>query len=152
MGHTWAITELEAEVFEVKLTRIWGVVAPFRVSVNNGGLDLRAPVSQDVELRVSASAFDTRNCAQYALHEIGPNLSFLRCNDFFDLLEPTQTLLGDYWTSAPKDIRELQNQWMPVFRRCCWLCGCDIEASAHEKAVWIQGFSREELDAWDLKM
>ncbi len=42
--------------------------------------------------------------------------------------------------------------WLPLFRRNCWLSGCDIEASAHEKAEWIQGFTREELEAWNLKI
>ncbi|BCM89381.1 hypothetical protein IAD21_01227 [Abditibacteriota bacterium] len=43
------------------------------------------------------------------------------------------------------------NLWLPLFRRNCWLSGCPIEATAHEKAEWMQGFSREELEAWNLK-
>ncbi|RYX82721.1 hypothetical protein EON83_18050 [bacterium] len=42
-------------------------------------------------------------------------------------------------------------QWTDTFRRNCWLSGCPIEASAHEKAEWMQGFSREEIEAWNLK-
>lgn len=41
-------------------------------------------------------------------------------------------------------------KWLPFFRRGCWLSGCPLEASAHEKAEWIQGFSPEELQAWNL--
>lgn len=43
-------------------------------------------------------------------------------------------------------------QWMPYLRRNAWLSGLPLEASAHEKAEWIQGFSREEIEAWNLKM
>ncbi|BCM90161.1 hypothetical protein IAD21_02012 [Abditibacteriota bacterium] len=44
------------------------------------------------------------------------------------------------------------NQWLPYFRRGLWLSGCPIEASAHEKMEWIEGFTREELETWDLKI
>ncbi len=44
------------------------------------------------------------------------------------------------------------DKWLPFFRRGCWLSGCPIEATAHEKAEWMRGFSREELEAWNLKM
>ncbi|BCM88418.1 hypothetical protein IAD21_00249 [Abditibacteriota bacterium] len=144
------MTEKQVKVFQVKLKRIWRVVAPFRVKPSYGGFDLRAPVSQDVELRVSAGSIGLRNHALYALalHKIGPNLSFLSCVTF----QAPQTLLGDYRTESPEDIRQWQNEYMDFFRRSCWLSGCSIEASAHEKMEWIQGFSREEIEAWNLKM
>ncbi|RYF45551.1 MAG: hypothetical protein EOO38_15815 [Cytophagaceae bacterium] len=37
-------------------------------------------------------------------------------------------------------------QWMPFFRRGCWLSGCPIEATVHEKVEWTRGFTREELE------
>ncbi|BCM91861.1 hypothetical protein IAD21_03738 [Abditibacteriota bacterium] len=142
------MTEQEVKVFEVILTRIWRVVAPFRLRPSYGGFDLRVPVSQDVELRVNAGSIGLCNHALYAIHEIGSKLAFLRCVTF----QVPQTLLDDYWTAPPEGIPQWQNEWMPFFRRCCWLCGCDIEATAHEKMEWMQGFSREELEAWNLKM
>ena len=42
--------------------------------------------------------------------------------------------------------------YLPLVRRNCWLSGFHIEATAHEKAEWMQGFPREELQAWNLKM
>ena len=43
---------------------------------------------------------------------------------------------------------------MPVFRRGCWLSGADVEATAHEKAEWMQNFTETEevMEAWNLKM
>jgi hypothetical protein len=48
--------------------------------------------------------------------------------------------------------RAFSERWMPFFRRGCWLSGCPLEASADEKAEWIQGFTSEELEAWNLKI
>ncbi|RYG64047.1 hypothetical protein EON80_19990 [bacterium] len=51
---------------------------------------------------------------------------------------------SDFWADELKVL--------PFFRRGCWLSGCPVEASAHEKAEWIQGFTSEEIEAWNLKM
>lgn len=59
-------------------------------------------------------------------------------------------------TNRPPEInarlKPLADEWMDFFRRGCWLSGCPVEATAHEKAEWMQGFSREELETWNLKM
>ena len=47
---------------------------------------------------------------------------------------------------------EFAAQWTPPFRRGCWLCGCDIEASADEKAEWVREFTKEEIESWKLKI
>ncbi len=47
---------------------------------------------------------------------------------------------------------QFAHEWLPFFRRGSWLSGCGIEPSAHEKAEWIQGFTHEELEAWNLKV
>ena len=44
------------------------------------------------------------------------------------------------------------DEYLDFFRRGLWLSGCDIEASAHEKAEWIQGFTKQEIEAWNLRM
>lgn len=43
-------------------------------------------------------------------------------------------------------------QMLAVFRKNCWLSGADIEASAHEKVEWIQGFGKEEIETWKLEV
>ena len=45
----------------------------------------------------------------------------------------------------------ITTQWMPFFRRGCWLSGLPIEATAHEKAEWMQDFTREEIESWNLQ-
>ena len=47
--------------------------------------------------------------------------------------------------------KNLVDQWRLFFRRGCWLSGCDVEASAHEKAEWMQGFTPEEIEAWNTR-
>lgn len=62
------------------------------------------------------------------------------------------TSFSDEMECASKErLAQFTAEWMPLFRRNCWLSGCDIEATAAEKAEWIQGFTRAELEAWHLK-
>jgi hypothetical protein len=55
-------------------------------------------------------------------------------------------------TASPEELLRHESEWMDFFRRGLWLSGADIEATAHEKAEWLQGFTREEIEAWNLKM
>ena len=59
--------------------------------------------------------------------------------------------IDEHTTRSEQGGAEFIKSWIPFFRRNCWLSGCAIEATAHEKAQWIQGFSREELESWNLK-
>ncbi len=52
---------------------------------------------------------------------------------------------------SPSLFLQFSNKWRDIFRRNCWLSGCAIEASATEKAEWVQEFSREEIEAWNLQ-
>ncbi|RYX84463.1 hypothetical protein EON83_10085 [bacterium] len=59
--------------------------------------------------------------------------------------------------APPLDVRLLRDDpraapWWPILRRACWLCNLPIEATAHEKEAWMHGLSREEIEAWDLKI
>ncbi|RYX83925.1 hypothetical protein EON83_12365 [bacterium] len=45
---------------------------------------------------------------------------------------------------------QLEAEWLDKFRRGCWLSGISIEATAHEKAEWIQDFSEVEVKSWGL--
>lgn len=87
------MTEQEAEAWGARMTRIWSIVAPSVVKTVDHWLNLIALVSEDVELRVSVRASGTDDFRQCSLHEIGPNLSFLYCNN----LEMQQTLLSHDW-------------------------------------------------------
>ncbi len=53
---------------------------------------------------------------------------------------------------ATEKRRQFTARWLPFFRRGCWLSGCDIECTAQERLKWIQGFTSEEIEAWNLKL
>ena len=60
---------------------------------------------------------------------------------------------GDLMTPSGEEeiYAQFADEWMPFFRRGCWLSGVPIDASAYEKAQWTEGFTREELESWNLK-
>ncbi|RYX80950.1 hypothetical protein EON83_26440 [bacterium] len=68
------------------------------------------------------------------------------CRESIDC-DPEEHEPGEY----DKITREFFAQWTDFFRCNCWLSGANIEASAHEKAQWLRGFTREEIEAWNLK-
>jgi hypothetical protein len=68
--------------------------------------------------------------------------------------EPSPVDVGYSLIDMPhtdEDMHQFVARWMECFRRGCWLSGCPIEASMHEKMEWMQGFTREELGSWELK-
>ena len=140
------MTEQEAKALVARLTRIWEPKS-FEFSVNNetgphsSDFEYEASLMEGLTLEVAFGA-DSLNASEY--FEISRNKVSLLCEDGH---------LGSWKNDEPQESKEaFVAEWIPFFRRCCWLSGCDIEASAHEKAEWIQGFSREELQAWNLKM
>ncbi len=140
------MTEQEAEALAARLARVWNVLAPFVVEVDPDGALFFAPLSQDVELQVAVLG----GYFHFDLHEIGTNWGFLYCDDRVTS-QPFTPKKG--WDPTDDvDIRQRQSDWMPLFRRGCWLSGLPIEASAHEKMEWMQGFTKVEIQAWNLKM
>lgn len=153
------MTEQEAEALAAQLTRIW---VPPAISLDEislyheaGVFSFLVTIQKDVSLRCSqgsenpASKLEARFGRRFDLTQEGePDLS-----------------IGSLWCwskggkvhSVPHHEQSLElfeqfrQEWMPFFRRGCWLSGCPIEAGAHEKAEWIQGFTREEIEAWNLK-
>ncbi|RYX83331.1 hypothetical protein EON83_15015 [bacterium] len=140
------MTEQEAEVFAARLRRIWDVIAPVILEITGPVAIFNTSLSKDVQFRVTvvdgASTY-------YALHETGADFTLLACDDsdVTDIFKPY------FWHPNfvdPQHSRQLE--WMPSFRRGLFLSGVPIEATAHEKAEWMQGFSREELELWNLKI
>ena len=151
------MTEQEAEALAVRLTRIW------------------APDKQKVMRRSWNSCIECRWRLSYKgfldFHvEIIPSVNFHVVEEgaFFCLgrrseqetpMVVTGTLVCQLQSGVVRiggggDERfdQFAVQWMPFFRRGCWLSGCPVEATAHEKAEWIQGFTREDIEAWNLKI
>jgi hypothetical protein len=134
------MTELEAEAFAARLTRVWE--------------PQWAQNTLDPEWRIYEP-----ECRYYAL--IQENV-FMQADEetmgmFFSLnFHTSDDYLGRLTAYPDGEVEVGENmdcvtaQWLPFFRRGCWLSGCDIEATAHEKAQWIQGFTREEVESWNL--
>ncbi|RYX84462.1 hypothetical protein EON83_10080 [bacterium] len=56
------------------------------------------------------------------------------------------------WMIEPEKQQRFIEKWIAFFRRGCWLSGCLVDASAHEKAEWVVGFSSEEIESWNLRI
>ena len=137
VGHTWAMTDQEAEALAARLTRIWGEPA------KRHHLNFTWPVP--------GGCIHTKTHPIYTSFQLDlPGLSLYASTGGAFIVggEPPQGTA--HWAYEQHEI--LKQEYVPFFRRGCWLSGCNIEASAHEKAEWMQGFSREEFEAWNLKM
>ncbi len=146
-GHTGTMTEQEAEVWAARLTRIWELTPHVldwskdpRYSRNLGqGYIFKGSINADVSFVCWP----------------GQNIFRIMSRQFDTVLSCSEGVFSAW--RYPPDERDVSpcpsftTQWLPFFRRRCWLSGCPIEASAHEKAEWIQGFSRKEIEAWNLK-
>ena len=137
------MTEQEAEALAARLVRIWAV--PHQ---NEWWWDMEEDLNGEVFLCVThlsasvAVSFSKQEDRSLAIGLAEANMSLF--------VDPSGRL-----TTEPSEIteetRSFVAQWLSVFRRGCWLSGCPIDASAHEKAEWMQGFSQKELEAWNLK-
>ena len=154
MGHTEAMTEQEAEAWAARLTRIWG---PFTNALKVSQWNCDDKQFEFVRFVIR------KVCLTYEGNRDGPIRIELESRRAKVSLEWEQGRIDSYDTSSwdenetlnngkIEDIYDFEAKWLEFFRRGCWLSGCPIEASAHEKAEWIQGFSREELESWNLKI
>ena len=140
-------TQAEVEMLEARLRRIWdwaGQVEwmPDEEKFHVGHIQLRTQVLLKVWPTQVALCWE----------EPGPewgSMGALICDTFRKRVFQTPPRFYD---DEPPHWQDFLAQWTSIFRRNCWLCGYDIEASAHEKAEWIQGFTQEEVEAWNLQM
>ena len=47
---------------------------------------------------------------------------------------------------------QFENRWRPFVRRSCWLSGIPVKATDAEKAEWLKSLTREEIEAWNLRI
>ncbi|BCM91853.1 hypothetical protein IAD21_03730 [Abditibacteriota bacterium] len=143
------MTEQEAQVLAARLTRIWNVeVDTWNVDARNQHASFWIALSEEVEIQVSISKGTGFSPMVLSAYTSKTDETFLTYHSGYGL---SNSNIGDYDT-LPEHLSQHQSQWLTVFRRGCFLMGLPIEASAHEKMEGIQGFSREELEAWNLKM
>ncbi|BCM88378.1 hypothetical protein IAD21_00209 [Abditibacteriota bacterium] len=140
------MTQQEVEAMAARLTRIWGgIIVPWRSG-------LRGHVTGTVHFEFRIPPHDKTKYIVINRFE----------NGFWDVSH-TGSLRCDFERGAieigpdreavvrPQLFQQFAAEWMSFFRRGCWLSGCPIDATAHEKMEWIQGFTREELEAWKLE-
>ncbi len=133
------MTEHEIAIFKMRLTRVW---SPWR----------RRP---DAERRPPTHSF-------FAAH-LNQN-NWIEAKDVWLVLYRTRTRDEGsvfcrrdngaiVWYADPKrpeTLAPFKNQWMDIFRRNSWLSGYPVEASDTEKAEWVRGFTRQEIESWEL--
>ena len=157
--HTLAMTELEAEVITARLTRVW---APLTHHYEFGGpyfdqIAYRGQITDVVSFAYHPGLSGPDNYCFALSRDVRHGCGTRRAGRIFcdSLVSDIQAQVPQDFEMKPKRVLEyaqFAQEWLDFFRRGCWLSGCLIEASAHEKAEWMQGFSREEIEAWNLKM
>lgn len=161
------MTEPEAQALAQRLERVWGVLKSSSVFQERpdafwftfDGLLPPVPETQCVV----PSEPETRLIVHY--HEAIPSMRpwdgltvNLRIVYEYEIKQCVLNCQTDGTMSEdrpgpqrPTDV-VLALPWLPFFRRGCWLSGLPIEASAHEKAEWMRGFTKEEIEEWQLKV
>jgi hypothetical protein len=144
------MTEQEADVFAVRLTRIWKPRTFERREDFAAIFEYHALIARDARLGADVALYVglIRNGLDSGWHfQLACDLLHLLCleeegSHCYSVIDDSYGLTG-----YDQKEQEFVAQWMPFFRRGCWLSGLPIEASAHEKAEWMQGFSHEELES-----
>ena len=159
------MTELEAEALAARLTRIWTPEKELKWEFTASGqqpeehFDCFTEWAPGIELEYSwwdrPNSFVLEASRKIPFPHEGHEhiiVGRLRCYKNSGRIEsifPVQL-------SVNKELRNLYDQfaaqYLYPFRRGCWLSGCPIGATAHEKAEWIQGFTIEEFESWNLKI
>lgn len=141
------MTEQEAEAFAARLTRIWN---PKQVPRQSGSYIRDTVFSFVGEISPGVNfGFNVREgeVPHAAMH-------WNRC----EMQRFQGKIESNYAAGASVEpeqwdvlLPEFVERWLPFFRRGCWLSGCPIEATAHEKAEWMRVFTHEEIESWNLK-
>ncbi len=132
----WIMTEQEAAALVVKITQIW---VPERM---NGGFlqwglkDEEFYFCADIEKHirfVRARAYK-RSGHRFSIQRIQGNYATggLSWHSEDNLISMTI-----FDGSLAKSCEQFAVEWMPLFRRNCWLSGCSIEATAQEQIEWM---------------
>jgi hypothetical protein len=137
------MTEQEAQVLSNRIPRIWASYVPKLVTRDTGNL----PFEFVFTLRDNWKL--TYICTSHT-----PFPLVMVTKESFEMVCLSDgTIHYDMEHKHGMEKMPMDNPldlWLPLLRRGCWLSGLPIEASAHEKVEWMQGFSPEELEAWNL--
>jgi hypothetical protein len=135
------MTEQEAETLAARLTRVWRLTKRSFTRSPEGPFSFIGKFCDSLILFVDKKNQDPLSI-QLAKDAVGVGYEWVLVSLFDEVFDCRRDEAYEHPIAEN----------LSLFRRNCWLSGCDIEASAHEKAEWIQGFSRDELEAWNLKV
>jgi len=142
------MTEQEAEALAARLTKVWVPSSPQLAWWEVDGRALRFWAIVDLGVDVVYHQ-NTRRSINLTRDVLRAQTGLLSWHEGLPDISTTDNKA--YYMDREAQYAQFAVQWLPFFRRGCWLSGCPIEATAHEKAEWIQGFTREEIEAWNLK-
>ena len=151
------MTEQEVEAFIERLRRIWSpqVSDVARHPTNDGMLWVHGQILEGrgrfsfcrdlagESERVFLAHYSAQNSEDGRLDWNSPSRTLTFHSYFYN---------GEDINGRERSCVEFANEWMATFRRGLWLSGCAVEATTHEKSEWIRGFTKKEIDAWDLTM
>jgi hypothetical protein len=150
------MTEEEAQVWAARLTRIWAPETStlHEQSTHKWLYDAEMAIDAYFESHFWLEVFFREKVGRMSAnwsYKLYNHRFFLVCRDRRNLWWEIDNVRAPH-LSWPEPEQSVINRWMDFFRRGCWLSGCPIEASAHEKAEWMQGFTPEEIEAWNIKL
>ncbi len=132
------MTEPEAEALAARMLRVWAPFQRISSSLFKGHWSFAVWITQGVALYINVDP--SSNSPLFEM--CGPGHDSRAAGFIYD---------EEINYRGGQELEEFTNKWLPYFRRGLWLSGLPIDATAHEKVEWIQGFTREEIDAWNLK-
>ncbi|RYX80948.1 hypothetical protein EON83_26430 [bacterium] len=143
------MTEQKAEAWVLRLTRIWSPGQRDVLAITPESRMIMIRITPKVKLQIWVDDEDSPD--SITLWETRWRTR-LWCDMNNGVAAITPQFSGGMSEKDEELATQFVSEWMPAFRRGCWLSGCPIEATADEKAEWMQGFTREEIEAWNLKM
>lgn len=135
------MTEQEVEAYAARLMRVWKLDVGFAKTTKKDA-QFVALIDDSVNIEIRCHPGDD----YFAFYLRVDETPFLFCYQ-------RTGYINDDWAESEeqrKRFKPLVGQWLPFFRRNCWLSGCPLDVTAHEKLEWIHGFTRQELEAWNL--
>lgn len=142
------MTTAEAHALAARLERVWGVDENCKPETRLDGdyFKFEAYVERGrIGFDEMGNRYEAFAIAFVRVHGIGGDLDY-RLSYRSDALHLNK---GEVISLRSSTQAQFAAQWLPFFRRGCFLSGANIEATAHEKMEWSQGFEKE-VKEWGL--
>jgi hypothetical protein len=148
------MTEQEAEAWAARLTRIWMPETDWVTQedwlpqwiIRDRSFTYSTKVAPSIRLTYTSGYSPGTDTLSLYRRQDGKRTGSLFC-----FIQKAVVEVGLLDIANKHLFDQFDTEWRDSFRRGCWLSGVPIEASAHEKSEWIQGFTNAEIEAWNLK-